>query len=394
MEENTNYPYQMFAELISYDVNPEKLDSALTPNQVTNYFKTIENEKINVEKKINEIIYKIKKKDHVSSTVKKLHDGLVVLIDKTYVNTTHVDAGKTNTRAVNEKLLEVKQELISKIKNDFPHYVGENVRIPVTELIEIRDDLQRKIPVLEKKLSEAKNDERLCEIVISIFKIFIRKIDDKAPIYEKELNYHLRVAKNIEFDSDYVAIDATCPSLHELLIHWNLNSVGCVKYFSAGMQQRIDALTTLEGKLEFVEANLKKLHSIPQIEERYDERYEGFKEHFDGILVREKALLERKIAGFKPISETVKDSSSKLKVMVMMSIDQISLVLRAMTMIGVIKAKSLSIVYKMLMPFLSTEAKENLSWVSAKNKSYTGEERDKRITIEILESIKQGVEAL
>jgi predicted metal-dependent hydrolase len=77
----------------------------------------------------------------------------------------------------------------------------------------------------------------------------------------------------------------------------------------------------------------------------------------------------------------------KQKVLCVLSTDQTGLILRASDELRILVAKSMSEVFKTIVPHLSTPYKEDLSYDGMRSKSYVAEERDKLIAIETLERI-------
>jgi hypothetical protein len=78
---------------------------------------------------------------------------------------------------------------------------------------------------------------------------------------------------------------------------------------------------------------------------------------------------------------------SILKIICDLSIDQIGIILKAADDTKLIISRSLSLVFKTIVPFLSTNNKEELSWDSVRSNSYHPEERDKNIAIAALEKL-------
>ena len=70
-----------------------------------------------------------------------------------------------------------------------------------------------------------------------------------------------------------------------------------------------------------------------------------------------------------------------------LSTDQMAIILRALDELKVLKAHSMSDVFKSIVPHLSTTFKEELSYDSVRSKSYVAEGRDKMIVIETLQQV-------
>ena len=88
--------------------------------------------------------------------------------------------------------------------------------------------------------------------------------------------------------------------------------------------------------------------------------------------------------GANPIKQLQQES---LKIVSYLSVDQMSLILRAADDLRVIKARSLNAVFKQIVPHLSISSKENISFDSMRNKAYAVEEKDKKLVIHTLEQM-------
>lgn len=75
------------------------------------------------------------------------------------------------------------------------------------------------------------------------------------------------------------------------------------------------------------------------------------------------------------------------KIICGLSIDQMGIILKAADDIKLIISRSLSLVFRTIVPYLSTHHKEELSWDSMRSNSYHPEERDKEVAIEALEKM-------
>ena len=76
-----------------------------------------------------------------------------------------------------------------------------------------------------------------------------------------------------------------------------------------------------------------------------------------------------------------------LKILCRLSVDQIGLILRAADDVKLIVSRSLSMVYKTIVPYLSTDKKEHISWDSMRSSTYHPDEPDKEAAIAALESM-------
>lgn len=75
------------------------------------------------------------------------------------------------------------------------------------------------------------------------------------------------------------------------------------------------------------------------------------------------------------------------KILCKMSVDQIGIVLRAADDSKVIQASSLSIIFRSIVPYLSTDKIKQISWNSMRKSTYQIEQIDKEVAIAILEKL-------
>jgi len=82
-----------------------------------------------------------------------------------------------------------------------------------------------------------------------------------------------------------------------------------------------------------------------------------------------------------------KNTSTLNKLLCRLSVDQIGLILKAADDTKLIVASSISIIFRSIVPFLSTEKIKNISWNSMRKSTYHIEQIDKDVAIETLENL-------
>ena len=75
------------------------------------------------------------------------------------------------------------------------------------------------------------------------------------------------------------------------------------------------------------------------------------------------------------------------KVLCRLSVDQIAIILKAADQLNVLVARSFSQVLRSIVPFLSTERFQDVSWKSARSSTYKMEGSDKEVAIKTLEAL-------
>jgi hypothetical protein len=89
--------------------------------------------------------------------------------------------------------------------------------------------------------------------------------------------------------------------------------------------------------------------------------------------------------------QTVKKKSLDAKLTCTLSADQIGVILKAADDTKIVLAPSLSKVYQIIIPFLSTTQRTELSWKSVRSNSYHPEQVDKDAAITSLEALIQTI---
>lgn len=92
-----------------------------------------------------------------------------------------------------------------------------------------------------------------------------------------------------------------------------------------------------------------------------------------------------------PPKQQVTPTLAMFKVICKLSVDQLGIILKAADDTKLIVARSLSTVFKSIVPFLSTVHKRELSWDSMRSNSYHPEESDKETAIAALEKLIQKI---
>lgn len=92
-------------------------------------------------------------------------------------------------------------------------------------------------------------------------------------------------------------------------------------------------------------------------------------------------------------SVPAKRKDAATKVLCNLSGDQIALILRGADEAQILKARSMNAVFKSIVPFLSTEHRENLSADSIRSKAYNPEEADRDMAVKALEAIIRKIQS-
>jgi hypothetical protein len=111
-----------------------------------------------------------------------------------------------------------------------------------------------------------------------------------------------------------------------------------------------------------------------------------------------KLRLQKRYQSFLPQYGFIHQTSKKqlepalFKIICKLSSDQIGLILKAADEAQLLMSRSMSLVFKAIIPFLSTPRKQNLSWNSIRISTYRPEQADKQAAIEALKNLISKIE--
>ena len=356
-----------------------------------------ESQKIQIQLK-NEV-FSLRKKRQIRLLIRKYHSTLIFLLDNVIENRKNTIFNAPNLSTSIDTIISALEELLSFIEIRFATYLSLDERVPITYLIVSRNELHLKLDKLQRKKWQNEIHQNIMESVISVLYQLIQsnrgyKITYRQILYQKEL------FKSIDdFDESEKSVDIYT-SLDELLIRLNFNAQVYITCLINRIVSNLDMQTTLTdrmSKLLFIFKEFCQLYSNESI--MFEPSQQNIKSVLHNWFKHEVAYLEREIelnassrigVQTKNIDATV---ALENKIECILSTDQMGLILRATDESRILKARSMSQIFKTIVPYLSTPFKKDLSYQSVRSKSYNAEERDKEIAIQTLEKIIKKIKS-
>ena len=356
-----------------------------------------ESQKIQIQLK-NEV-FSLRKKRQIRLLIRKYHSTLIFLLDNVIENRKNTIFNAPNLSTSIDTIISALEELLSFIEIRFATYLSLDERVPITYLIVSRNELHLKLEKLQRKKWQNEIHQNIMESVISVLYQLIQsnrgyKITYRQILYQKEL------FKSIDdFDESEKSVDIYT-SLDELLIRLNFNAQVYITCLINRIVSNLDMQTTLTdrmSKLLFIFKEFRQLYSNESI--MFEPSQQNIKSVLHNWFKHEVAYLEREIelnassrigVQTKNIDATV---ALENKIECILSTDQMGLILRATDESRILKARSMSQIFKTIVPYLSTPFKKDLSYQSVRSKSYNAEERDKEIAIQTLEKIIKKIKS-
>jgi len=391
---NNIYPLEWFDSLIlqTFDPLSTNIDS-LTDNDIEVISENISKESIKIQVHLKNEVFSLKKKRHIRVTVRQYHSTLIFLLDSIIENRTERVLQSEKIRRLADLLITNLDYLISFIEDRFSYYLSLDERVPITYLMVCRKELALKLQRINKRNLIAEPDKLTIKRVVKIIQNAIEADNGKKLTYRRIL-YFRELSKLLEEHSGDMENPSIFTPLDELLIDHNFNSVQYISILTERMTEQIYAAENHSAKLNMLllfYKDFKQLHSNVKI--TFDASHQNIRDVLENWFTSEITFLQSRDEfeeSANSLSRRNTNPSHQMvenKIQCSLSSDQMGLILRATDETRILKAKSMSLIFKTIVPYLSTPFKRNLSYQSVRSKSYNPEEKDKEFVIKTLEKI-------
>lgn len=386
-----------FDSQITGTLNPINVDLyAMRKDQVETLIIQIPSEKEKFQFRIKTKVFALTEKSQIDLMIKNNHREIVFLLNETFINRKNIPSEMQYLLVAYEEFISCLSELLSYIEVRFSCYLSLEQPVPLSYLIVSKNELRKQLDKIIGKLNRRTEDKDIMNIVLKRIKRFINcdnhhfKVTFRDVLYKKELIKGLQ-----ELDQTFQNV-SEYSKLEMLLNYLNFNSKAYIDCFTQKIADEINSYETVLEKtaqLQLYQKLFNQMHRKPGF--KLNPKYHCLDFAINNWFSQETLYLEKRlhlsVIPIKGIIEKKHKSSNsdqvKQKILCILSTDQIALFLRAADELRVLNAKSMSEVFRSIVPHLSTPYKEDLSYDAMRSKSYVAEERDKEITIETLKTI-------
>lgn len=389
------YPLEWLDNLILQTLKPENITStSITKYDLTLISADLSKESRKIQVQIKNEVFTIRKKRQIRLLVRKYHSSFIFLLDNIVENKNNQIFKNDELAAIADLVITNLDGLLSFIEARFSSFLSLDHRVPLTYTLVSRNELQLKIKKLKSKKIVFDTDQNILYVIINSLNKELQsstgyKTTYRHLLYQKEL---LRKIEEFDFSQE---IDVFFTAFDELLIEANFNGSDYVHSLSDRIKERLEIQRNLKERMNELLYLFKEFNQFRSCEKfSFDPCQKNIKESLGAWFRNEIDYLKQKIElsgevnTVDPIPQKgEKDELIQSKIECILSSDQIALILRASDESRILRAKSMSQVFKTIVPHLSTPFKKDLSYQSVRSKSYNAEERDKEIAIEILEKI-------
>lgn len=351
------------------------------------------NESRRIQIQIKEEIFSIRKKRQFRHLVRKYHSTFIYLLDCSIENQQHDFFKEPHLHNIGTTVIAVLQDLLSFVENRFYKYLSLDERVPINYQIVSKREILFKLDSIKKYILTSSDAEEPLQLVIAKLYQKVTSENTHKSTY-REIVYRKELLNALASDSLPIVKSTIYSVADEILISFNFNCQEYSAYLKNKILNQLDHYPTLGDRFATILRIYKEFGQLNCKPKRmFDPQEPNLKEVLLTWFQHEIRYLEQQI---KSREEEVLDSAPKSSITAMesnfkmecdLSCDQIALILRAADESRVVKARSMSQVFKSIVPFLSTPFKKELSYQSVRSKSYNAEDRDKVVAIRTLEKM-------
>jgi len=397
LPDTTNdYPLEWFDSLITVALDPENLETKkIEPTTHHTVKDRLKEEDAKLQLQIKSQVFKLNDDQSIEVLVRHYHSSLITLLDQTLENKRNLGEGMQPVAEIYNVTIDCLEGLLSFIETRFSNYLSPDERIPPSYLLVVKDDIKRKLQSIMQKITGAKESKAVIDLVIKRLHSFLVNTNHhlqmtfKTALYKKELVGKLdKVKWDVDEKRPYSPVD-------EILIYMNFNSKSYIRLLTGNLTKMLEQCNGDIEKLDkllYFYKEFKQIHREPDMV--LNPKFDNVETVLENWFSQEILYLEKRIQMPQPpvpkeLSDTKEDDETGVldKVTLMLSSDQIGLILRGADEARVILAKSMSDVFRKVVKHLSTPRKKDLSYSAMRSKVYSVEDRDKQLAIEALQKI-------
>lgn len=383
------YALEWLDILITVTLNPQKTKTQnLSSEDIVKLNEHIVKESDKILSKIKSVVFNLTDEAKIRCSVEKYHSGLISLLDQALETRS---LGSKNLKSLWDSITYCLDDLISFIEKRFANYLGRQERVSATYLSRTRADIIKLLSsVIDRPIHQHALKSTL-DIVIRELVDFLNLPVEKHTHTLQEVLYVRDLGSAIA-EQNFKEERDVFSGLDELLIYMNFNSREYMHDLTQRIMAQISNISLIPDKLERLIFLLKSFKQLPKKRDVvYCSANSDIYKQICNWFNQELSYFEKQIhySVTSPVSNVEPNgvSGKETKIRSILSVDQMAIILRAADELKIITARSLSSVFKAIVPHLSTLNQENISFDSMRSKSYSAEIRDKEVVIHLLQQM-------
>ena len=391
-----NYDYPLKGLELLADTFLASHGGRITANDAKALAQQLEEEVSSLQLLLKAQAFALGREREIGMLVQRYQTSLTRLLDEAlYKAERHGRMPKTLDGFYNKYIMAL-ENMVAFINEYFPEHNSPNQPVPLVSLCRQRKELVGRLETVEQKIL-SHPEEMVAGVLFKRLRRFAAsgipipyKVRYRDIRYKEEL---LRQLTEIRWGSEP---DALFTPVEQLLVYLNYNSKAFIRLL---IKKIMHELSNVEGTGEKRDMLLRYQKAFRHIQPKpgmvLNPNYHNLGKVLNDWFAEEVGYLEKKVKWpVLPVEELSgnnlpqnKNTRPLQKVLLRLSSDQAGLIFRAADELRILVARSLSEVFKTIVPHLSTPHSENLSYKGMRTQSYVAEQRDKEVAIEALERI-------
>lgn len=383
------YIFESIDLIISHLLNSENSESdSLNEAQWVTFESKIKAEAKRIQKSVTRQLFSMTKQSRKDLLINQYHSTLNHLQNQLLAFKHSKALPLDNSSRIIVLLESCLQDILSYIESRYYTHLSMDELVSSAHLKVILKKFKKRLQQLSKKLTKSEFNNPVRRLVLRRLFRFVNTDCYPIQITYRDVKYKEALLKGLEELKSDQAHTEIFDSMDRLLIYLNFNSKNYIQLLLAKFETNVRGLQTPAEKfktLQYYYKAFKQIHPKPRM--ILNPGYANLETIITGWIKEELSFLKET----EPLtlqtasSNSVNTTADHSKVICNLSSDQIALILRAADESRLLQARSMSQVFKSIVPHLSTPNKTELSYNAVRNKTYHVEERDKNIAIERLE---------
>lgn len=391
------YTLEWLDSLITVSLNPLKSNlEAILPEQILYIKSKIEEEKTKHQTFVRNRVFSLLEDRKIKVLIRQYYSTIVILLNQAHYNKDHILIKNPDLNEVQTVIIQGLEEMLSFIEIRYSNYLSLDQIASITNLLITKKQVGKQVAALKVEMQERIEDKLLLQIVFSSIDTFLANISSDVSVSLREVLYVKELVKKLQDLCNSDNSHCNSEGLNEILIYLNFNSQDYLHHFKFAVKEKIGCLNVVSERLEALFLMIKDFNQInSKSGVALNNKEKHIKKVLGNWLNQEVQYLERNV--ISPNTQFTKSiiqknkSEELSKIKCALSVDQLSLFLRAADESKVIIARSLNDLFKQIVPYLSTTHKANISYDSMRSKSYSAETRDKETVINALEQMIKNI---
>lgn len=387
------YPLEWLDTLISLTLNPAKIYfQDLTKEGIQNFSEKALLETMHIQSELRNRVFSLHKESQIRLLVQKYHSALIILLDTLTDYQKDATFQKSDCSNLGSTLVSCLDELLFFIERRFGNFLTLEERVPETYLAVSKAELKLKLDKIKKGITAEVADPNFTDIVLGNLYKFIEG-KRGVPVTLREVLYRKELVQKLERLHHSKNQTSLYNALNELLVYMNFNSRNYINYFTRSIADKINGLASKAERIDSLQFHYKEFRQMHcNLSMVLYPQHQNLGATLESWFVSEIAYLEKTLhLEVNPIKHYRRSNSDafavKERITVNLSADQMALILKACDDTRLLNARSLSEIFKTIIPFTSTPNKSELSYDAVRRKSYNAEQKDKDMAVTILQKV-------